>query len=806
MELSRVGVRTLKPTPSPQIVRAQLAIEAAKGCDLERARHPVKLEPPFGALGERRALHFAGASTVPRSHARWYRIQIDPHEKTRWSQAEMWVRQLSGLQCPAAYLIHGNESEIKIHIVVDRTDAALAEGSFVGAFAGSLMQCDPGRPTDLSELDDGRIVFNDYYPSRPYWRQMTLPTGLPDSPLRTLVGVLVTLPKSLQGIYQVVFQPTQPSHDWHHRIEVLHDLEYALKRLAEGTVLNRLPQDVPSADRHVVAREVDTKADNDRAIFAAALRVAVAGADPDRAWLRRLAAFTGLLQYGGQQLRWLTERDYADCPGQDTVSRLVTDRITYRHGFIVNAAELTGLVHLPPVDLPPSVQHATHPLLQLSLGHQMTSGAAGVSIGSTRLGSESRPAHIPAHCRMYQVHIIGAHGTGKSTVILNLGVQDCLSGEGIAVIEPHGPLTQDILDRLPLECAERIVHLDFNSRQRVPMFNPLRCVGDGDADRMANDFVTALKKVVDGWGDRLEHLLRAVLRGIARLPNPTLADVTEVLANGPRHKKLQHDVIKHTEDVLLRRFWQSELASYKAAERAPVLHKLSKLLSEEPLASMLTQPHNCVNFIEAMSTGQILLFDLSGLSDGARTVFGSLLIALLRVAALGRLKDAGNRPLRPFHIFVDESHRFVTPAARELLVEGRKFQTSLTLAHQYLEQYTRADVDALSTVGSTLVFRVGEENANRISKWLNSRVDPDVIANLPPHTAIAGVDREVLRVETAKPPPATSASVRAAIRTASDRYHRNAGETLMVEQPRQSTQSPQSPFTGHPEFVYDELD
>jgi hypothetical protein len=519
-----------------------------------------------------------------------------------------------------------------------------------------------------------------------------------------------------------------------------------------------------------------------------------------------LSTFAGLLQYGGRQLRCLTERDYLDCPGPVAMARMLTDGVAYRHGFLVNAAELTSLVHLPPVGIPPSSGHPTHLLVQRSLGHQLSDVSDGVDIGRTRMGDELQPARIPSRVRMYQTHVVGAQGTGKSTALAWMILQDCLARAGVAVIDPHGLLIQDILDRLPLECIDRVVHLEFGSRSRVPIFNPLQCVGDADPDRVAADFVAALRRVVEGWGDRLEHLLRSVLRGIARLPKPTLADVSEVLADGPRYKQLKHDVLARADDVLLRRFWQSELARYKAAERAPVLHKLSKLLSEEPLASMLTQSSNLIDLTTIQRRGEILLVDLSGLSDDARTVLGSLLIALLRVAALSRWRAGANEPLRPFHVFVDESHRFVTPAMRELLVEGRKFQVSLTVAHQYLEQYSRADVNALSTAGSTIAFRVGEEDAARLQRKLNSRVEAETIANLPVHTAFARIGDEVLRVETANLPPKSPAAVRAAIRAASSRYYRDTTKAGALTGSSQGTQAPQSPFAGHQGFIYDELD
>ena len=51
--------------------------------------------------------------------------------------------------------------------------------------------------------------------------------------------------------------------------------------------------------------------------------------------------------------------------------------------------------------------------------------------------------------RERHLYVVGKSGSGKSTFLFNLAMQDILSGRGVAIIDPHGDLALDILDAIP---------------------------------------------------------------------------------------------------------------------------------------------------------------------------------------------------------------------------------------------------------------------------------------------------------------------------------------------------------------------
>ena len=111
-------------------------------------------------------------------------------------------------------------------------------------------------------------------------------------------------------------------------------------------------------------------------------------------------------------------------------------------------------------------------------------------------------------------------------------------------------------------------------------------------------------------------------------------------------------------------FWREDRDKYSDADYGPPKHKLSKLLTSGPVSLMLSQPDSAFDLSEVMDSGKILLLDLSGLGSDVRDIVGCLKLSLLYLTAVSR--DSAAETLRPFHIFCDEAHRFMTDAMEDL--------------------------------------------------------------------------------------------------------------------------------------------
>jgi hypothetical protein len=165
---------------------------------------------------------------------------------------------------------------------------------------------------------------------------------------------------------------------------------------------------------------------------------------------------------------------------------------------------------------------------------------------------------------------------------------------------------------------------------------------------------------------------------------------------------------------------------------------------------MLSDGESFFDLRDVMDSGMILLLDLSSVSPEVRAIIGRLALSLLHLTALGRQSGEASS-LRPFHVYCDDAHRFVTEVMEDLMAETRRFKVSLTLVHQCMSQFRAGKTGVLSSVGSTIMFRVCGNDAQHLCKDLPGKVAVDDLATLAVGHAVARIGGRVVRLRTLPP-------------------------------------------------------
>ena len=75
--------------------------------------------------------------------------------------------------------------------------------------------------------------------------------------------------------------------------------------------------------------------------------------------------------------------------------------------------------------------------------------------------------------RLRHLYIIGQTGTGKTGLMKSMIMQDIKNGQGLAVIDPHGDLIEDILPLIPPQRSEEVILFDPSDTTRPMGFNML---------------------------------------------------------------------------------------------------------------------------------------------------------------------------------------------------------------------------------------------------------------------------------------------------------------------------------------------
>jgi hypothetical protein len=309
------------------------------------------------------------------------------------------------------------------------------------------------------------------------------------------------------------------------------------------------------------------------------------------------------------------------------------------------------------------------------------------------------------------------------------------------------------MPRVPEKDVERTIYLNPGDPDWVPLWNPIERIAGQDTGRSANNIVVAIKSFVasGGWGDRLENILRNLVFAILHLPQGTFLDISNLLRNkSTENKKMRQEILEVIENETARQFWLHDYKGYSRTDLSPPINKLGKLLLSDTVSLMLSQPENRFNFRKIMDEGKILLINLSNMDTNVKQVLGSFILSLLHLNALSR----SNLPFeqrKQFQIHCDEAHQFLTDTFENLIAETRKYAVSLTLAHQYLSQFGKKKTDALSTVGSSIIFNVDKRDAEYLIKDLQGKVKVGELVSLGKGEAIARIGSEIVRIKTRPP-------------------------------------------------------
>lgn len=731
--------------------RAQDLIERewVKGCTPWIAPVPVELEPPYTAI--------AGGITVPESPCMpWTSAQVE--DPADWSRMQVWIspdqpgdmrqrserflKQLSRAKHRIAMELLGNAYRVDQILMFHKSDESLVRAAFAGEFERCQLADARWLPHAMpSHLRSTILRFADFYPSPPYVRLLTRPDELRESVYGTIVSALATLESKAFGLVQVVLQPARPDHDWHDNVRRLIDIEHELRQVMAWQPTHVNAHQLPTGYTSNMAKDMNTKAHNDKPLFFAALRVAVGGIDenPDVA-MEAISAFTGMIQHGGRPLSALTERHYLEVVSSDQLAGIVATAHAHRPAMLLNSEELTTMFQLCP---PQATEFRRTPLRALETLMPSEELAKGVQIGVCEYAGSLIRVCLPLETRRKHTHLIGGPGSGKSTLLEYMALDEIAMGHGMAVLDPHGTLVRRLLKLIPAEHAHRVILLDPADPLYVPSWNPLHSGAEHDPGGVASDLVEAVHSIVDGWGERLAHLLRHAFFALAHVPGACFRDVADLLRkDAPASKDIIHLILSSPmNNDLARRFWAEDFPHYGRDDLRPPQHKLSSLLIGGTTVSlMLSQPESKINLRSIMDESKVLLVDLSGLGADVRNTLGCFMLSLLQIAAMGRLKGVTVDPA-PFHIYCDEAHHFLTKSIDDLIAEARKYNVSLTLAHQFMSQFESRKVGALSSVAATIIFGVDERDAEYLKKDLLGRVTVnDLIAQ--------GVGQAIARIKT----------------------------------------------------------
>jgi hypothetical protein len=311
-----------------------------------------------------------------------------------------------------------------------------------------------------------------------------------------------------------------------------------------------------------------------------------------------------------------------------------------------------------------------------------------ILLGETNWRGQSRRFGMKPPDRRQHTVIWGRTGTGKSTLLENLIVQDLKACRGLCLVDPHGDLISQVLAHVPKHRAHEVVYFSPADYGHPLALNILERV-DRDRRHAVASAVVAIFKDVWGTGvmARSEDLLRNAVTALLDLPASTLLWLPRWLTDD----RFREQHLEAVSDPVVRDFWLREYGRYTSPRKAevsgPILNKIRSYITSAPLRNIFGQITSKVDFCFMMDNSRILLVNLAKgeVGEDKSTIVGKLVMMKLCLAAFSRV-DTPEHQRTDFHIYADEFHCVASPIMASGLSELRKFATSLTLASQFGRQ------------------------------------------------------------------------------------------------------------------------
>jgi hypothetical protein len=354
--------------------------------------------------------------------------------------------------------------------------------------------------------------------------------------------------------------------------------------------------------------------------------------------------------------------------------------------------------------------------------------------------------------------MVGSTGSGKTTLLANMIVDGVRAGRGTVVIDPHGDLVLDVLDRLPASVADRVVLFDPD-QPNPPTLNPLE---GKDHDLVVDNLVSIFGSIfVKAWGPRMDDVVRVSCLTLLKHANVTLQHIRPLLNSAQFRSEMTVDL---DDPEGLDGFWQwyDEMSpALRSQVIGPVLARLRAFLLRDFVKRTMQYPRSSFDMGQILDGGVLLVRIPKGLlGEDTSRLLGSLILAKVWQAATARAAiPAGAR--RDACLYLDECQNFLTLASSldTMLAEARKYRLSMVLAHQDLAQFPRDLLAAVSANARNKVyFTCSPEDARVLGRHTLPELDEHDLSHLDAYTAatrlvVAGRQTPAFTMRTRPPRP-----------------------------------------------------
>ncbi len=409
---------------------------------------------------------------------------------------------------------------------------------------------------------------------------------------------------------------------------------------------------------------------------------------------------------------------------------------------VLNSAELAGVLHLP--DYQFSATSDVERQASKQVDGPVSLSKEGLMLGANLFRGEKKDIKLSPDDRRRHTYVVGQTGTGKSTLLENLAVQDMMAGNGFAFIDPHGDTAERLISMVPKERAEDVIYFNPADTDYPLGLNIFEFSDPAQKDFLIQEAINMLYKLYDPGhtgiiGPRYEHWFRnAALTLMSDPEGATFIEIPKVFTDAAYLKQK----FKYVTDPTVIDFWTKEMGQTSDYHKSEMLgwfvSKFGAFMSNEIMRNIIGQTKSAFNLREVMDQKKILIVNLSKGQIGELNsqLLGMIFVIKFQAAAMSRASVA-EAERNDFCLYVDEFQNFSTDSFATILSEARKYRLNLIVANQYIGQLSDQIRDAVfGNVGTIISYRCSPEDADVLVKQFAPVFDALDITKLPNYQAV----------------------------------------------------------------------
>ncbi len=429
-------------------------------------------------------------------------------------------------------------------------------------------------------------------------------------------------------------------------------------------------------------------------------------------------------------------------PAKDTESFVTSYILRFfppeKNSNILNTVELASIYHFPDATNTPTTQLDRQQSKQADGPRNVSE--EGLLLGYNVFRGAKKQIKLSELDRRRHTYIIGETGTGKTTFLDNLAVQDMIEGRGFAFVDPHGDVVEELLGMVPKERTEDVIYFNPSDMDFPFGLNLFDFKREEEKDFLIQETINILYSLYDPnrqgmIGARFEQIFRnAALLLMSDPQGGSFIDIPKVLVDSDFMKSK----LKYVKDQNLLDYWTKEWPASQRSNDAGevtswVASKFGAFLSNTMMRNIIGQTTSSFDLREIMDQKKILLVNLSkGLTGELNAkLLGMIFVMKFQAAAMSRA-DTPEEEREDFCLYVDEFQNFSTDSFASILSEARKYRLNLIVANQYIGQLSDEIRDAvLGNVGTAIAFRVGNASAEVMAKYMTPVFDETDLRQIP---------------------------------------------------------------------------